>query len=90
MIPRPLAWGIAGVLTTLEALNVYAAIWVPGYHSDALVHFTFVSIVGFMLGMREGNNAVARTLTAFRNIASPPPAPANPPANPADPEEPSL
>ena len=82
MIPRPLAWGIVVVLTALEALNVCAAIWVDGYQSDALVHFAFTTIVGFMLGMKEGNSAVSRALTAVRNITSPPPAP--PPDQPED------
>ena len=80
MIPRPLAWGIVVVLTILEALNVCAAIWVDGYQSDALVHFAFTTIVGFMLGMKEGSGAVARALTAFRNITTPPPG--NPPPSP--------
>jgi hypothetical protein len=74
VIPRPLAWGIVVVLTTLEALNVCAAIWVPGYQSDALVHFAFTTIVGFMLGMKEGTSAVGRALSVIRNIGSPPPA----------------
>lgn len=87
MIPRPLAWGIAGVLTILEALNVVAAIWVPGYHSDALVHFSFTTVVGFMLGMKEGNTAIARALTVVRNIANPPASPADPDAPPVDEQE---
>jgi hypothetical protein len=87
MIPRPLAWGIAGVMTVLEALNVVAAIWVDGYQSDALVHFAFTTIVGFMLGMREGG-AVARTLTAFRTITNPPPGPPEPPPPQPGPQEP--
>jgi hypothetical protein len=84
VIPKPLAWGIAIVLTLLEALNVVAAIFVDGYESDWLVHFTFTSVVGFMLGMREGSTAVARAMTAFRNISTPPPAPP-PPDNPPNP-----
>ena len=89
MIPRPLAWGIVVVLTLLEALNVCAAIWVDGYQSDALVHFAFTTIVGFMLGMREGSGVVARALTAVRNIATPPPgSPPQPPAPPENPQEP--
>lgn len=93
MIPRPLAWGIALVLTGLEALNVVAAVFVDGYQSDALVHATFATIVGFMLGIKEGSNVVSRTLTAFRNISSPPPVPpgtpsAPPPQTPVDPQEP--
>jgi hypothetical protein len=87
VIPRPLAWGIAVVLTILEALNVCAAIWVDGYQSDALVHFAFTTVVGFMLGMKEGTNAVSRALTAFRNIATPPPA--LPPDKPEDPQVPT-
>lgn len=83
IIPRPLAWAIASILTVLEVLNVCAAIWVDGYQSDALVHFAFATIVGFMLGMKEGGGAVARTLTAFRNISSPPPG-APPPPPPGD------
>jgi hypothetical protein len=86
VIPRPLAWGIVVVLTVLEALNVVAAIWVDGYQSDALVHFAFTTIVGFMLGMREGSGAVARALAAVRNITNPPPGP--PPPPPAGPQEP--
>lgn len=103
MIPKPLAWGIAAVLTGLEALNVIAAVFVDGYVSDALVHATFATIVGFMLGIREGSNVVSRTLTAFRNITNQPPAPpvspaapptppvppVDPQASPADPQEPS-
>jgi hypothetical protein len=90
VIPKPLAWGIASVLTLLEALNVVAAIWVDGYESDWLVHFTFTSVVGFMLGMREGSTAVARAMTAFRNVSTPPPAipPNEPPQPPADLQEP--
>jgi hypothetical protein len=93
VIPRPLAWGIALVLTGLEALNVIAAVFVDGYVSDGLVHATFATIVGFMLGIREGSNVVSRTLTAFRNISSPPPVPpgtpsAPPPQTPVDPQEP--
>lgn len=88
MIPRPLAWGIVVVLTILEALNVCAAIWVDGYQSDALVHFAFTTIVGFMLGMREGSGAVARAITAFRAISTPPPgAPPPSPAGNAQPGE---
>jgi hypothetical protein len=79
VIPRPLAWGIITVLTGLEALNVVAAVFRPGYVSDPLVHFAFTTIVGFMLGMKEGNGAVARAMTAFRNITNPP---ADPPASP--------
>lgn len=75
MIPRPLAWGIVIVLTALEALNVCAAIWVHGYQSDSLVHFAFTTIVGFMLGMREGSGAVARAMSAFRGLTNPPPGP---------------
>jgi hypothetical protein len=94
VIPKPLAWGIVVVLTGLEALNVIAAVFVDGYVSDALVHATFATIVGFMLGIREGSNVVSRTLTAFRNISSPPPVPpgtpsAPPPQTPVDPKEPS-
>jgi hypothetical protein len=94
VIPKPLAWGIVVVLTGLEALNVIAAVFVDGYVSDALVHATFATIVGFMLGIREGSNVVSRTLTAFRNISSPPPVPpgtpsAPPPQTPVDPQEPS-
>lgn len=93
MIPRPLAWGIVVVLTVLEALNVCAAIWVEGYQSDALVHFAFTTIVGFMLGMKEGSGVVARALTAVRNISTPPPGappPGAPPQEPppAGPQEP--
>ncbi len=88
MIPRPLAWGIVVVLTILEALNVCAAIWVDGYQSDALVHFAFTTIVGFMLGMKEGSGAVARALTVFRNISNPPPGSPPPPEPPASPQEP--
>ena len=89
MIPRPLAWGIVVVLTILEALNVCAAIWVDGYQSDALVHFSFTTVVGFMLGMREGSGVVARAITAFRNISNPPPgSPPQPPAPPENPQEP--
>lgn len=91
MIPRPLAWGIVVVLTILEALNVCAAIWVDGYQSDALVHFSFTTVVGFMLGMREGSGVVARAITAFRNIATTPPgAPPSPPSGdaPPGPQEP--
>lgn len=80
MIPRPLAWGIVIVLTALEALNVCAAIWVHGYQSDSLVHFAFTTIVGFMLGMREGSGAVARAMSAFRGLTNPPPGP--PPGSP--------
>ena len=82
MIPRPLAWGIIVVLTCLEALNVIAAVFVHGYVSDPLVHFAFTTIVGFMLGMKEGSGAITRALTAFRNISNPPPAPPAPPAQP--------
>lgn len=89
MIPRPLAWGIVIVLTALEALNVCAAVWVTGYQSDALVHFAFTTIVGFMLGMREGSGAVARAMSAFRGIANPPPPPP-PPEPPADTQGPML
>ena len=94
MIPRPLAWGVVVVLTCLEALNVIAAVFVKGYVSDALVHATFATIVGFMLGMREGNGVVSRTLTAFRNISNPaPPATSDttapPPQPPVDPQEPT-
>ena len=88
MIPRPLAWGIAIVLTLLEALNVVAAIFVDGYESDWLVHFTFTSVVGFMLGMREGSTAVARAMTAFRNISTPPPSAPPQPDNPGGPDGP--
>jgi len=85
VIPKPLAWGIIVVLTALEALNVVAAVFRDGYVSDPLVHFAFTTIVGFMLGMKEGNGIVARAMTAFRNIAVPPPAPpAAPPAPPHD------
>jgi ABC-type dipeptide/oligopeptide/nickel transport system permease subunit len=79
---------------TLILLHV-GAIWIlTGYVSDALVHATFATIVGFMLGIREGSNVVSRTLTAFRNISSPPPVPpgtpsAPPPQTPVDPQEPS-
>lgn len=93
MIPKPLAWGIVVVLTGLEALNVIAAVFVDGYQSDALVHATFATIVGFMLGMREGGTVVSRTLTAFRNITNPAPSvtPAAPPTPPpVDPQEPTL
>lgn len=97
MIPKPLAWGIVVVLTCLEALNVIAAVFVKGYVSDALVHATFATIVGFMLGIKEGNNVVSRTITAFRNIATPPPAPPatpaapqTPPAQPTEPQEPTT
>ena len=89
MIPRPLAWGIIVVLTGLEALNVIAAVFVHGYVSDPLVHFAFTTVVGFMLGMREGNGAIARAMTAFRTLANPPvspPAPSTPP--PDNPPEP--
>jgi hypothetical protein len=87
VIPKPLAWGIVIVLTALEALNVVAAIFVKGYQSDALVHFAFTSIVGFMLGMKEGGGVVSRALTAVRNITNPPPAPpADPAVPPADQE----
>lgn len=79
MIPRPLAWGIISVLTGLEALNVVAAVFRPGYVSDPLVHFAFTTIVGFMLGMKEGNGVIGRALTAFRNISNPP---ADPPPTP--------
>lgn len=88
MIPRPLAWGIVVVLTCLEALNVCAAIWVPGYHSDALVHFAFTSVVGFMLGMKEGTGVIARALTVVRNISTPPPDPPTTPGPPEGPQEP--
>jgi hypothetical protein len=61
------------------------------------VHATFATIVGFMLGIKEGNNVVSRTLTAFRNITNPPPAPPaqqaappTPPQPPADPQEPTT
>jgi hypothetical protein len=85
VIPKPLAWGIAVVLTALEFMNVAAAIWVDGYESDWLVHFTFTTVVGFMLGMREGSGAIFRAMTAFRNISNPPPAPPDtPPQPPAD------
>lgn len=84
MIPRPLAWAIIVVLTGLEALNVIAAVFVHGYTSDPLVHFAFTTVVGFMLGMKEGNGAIARAMTAFRNISTPPPAPPQPPASPSD------
>lgn len=84
MIPRPLAWAIIVVLTGLEALNVIAAVFVHGYVSDPLVHFAFTTVVGFMLGMKEGNGAIARAMTAFRNISTPPPAPPQPPASPSD------
>jgi len=84
VIPRPLAWAIIVVLTGLEALNVIAAVFVHGYVSDPLVHFAFTTVVGFMLGMKEGNGAIARAMTAFRNISTPPPAPPQPPASPSD------
>jgi hypothetical protein len=87
VIPKPLAWGIVIVLTALEALNVVAAIFVKGYQSDALVHFAFTSIVGFMMGMKEGGGVVSRALTAVRNITNPPPVPpADPAVPPADQE----
>lgn len=79
MIPRPLAWGIISVLTGLEALNVVAAVFRPGYVSDPLVHFAFTTIVGFMLGMKEGNGVIGRAMTVFRNISNPP---ADPPPTP--------
>lgn len=84
MIPKPLAWGIVVVLTALEALNVCAAIWVDGYQSDSLVHFAFTTIVGFMLGMREGSGVVAKAMAAVRGMANPPPgtAPPDPPPPP--------
>lgn len=88
MIPRPLAWAIASVLTILEALNVIAAIWVDGYQSDALVHFSFATIVGFMLGMKEGSGVIARALTIVRTISTPPPG-GSPPPSSAPPEGPS-
>jgi hypothetical protein len=84
MIPKPLAWGIVVVLTVLEALNVCAAIWVDGYQSDALVHFSFTTVVGFMLGMREGSGVVAKAMAAVRGMANPPPG-----AAPPDPPPPS-
>lgn len=97
MIPKPLAWGIVVVLTGLEALNVIAAVFVDGYVSDGLVHAAFTTIVGFMLGMKEGGNVVSRTITAVRNITNPPPAspaqpeaPPTPTAEPTDPQEPTL
>jgi hypothetical protein len=88
MLPKPLVWGIVIVLTALEALNVIAAIWVKGYQSDALVHFAFTSVVGFMLGMKEGNNAIARALSAFRGTAPPPGTPPSPSATPGSTEPP--
>ena len=84
MIPKPLAWGIIVVLTLLEALNVVAAIFVDGYTSDPLVHFAFTTIVGFMLGMKEGGGVITRAMTTFRNISNPPPAQTPPPAQPQD------
>lgn len=95
MIPKPLAWGIVTVLTALEALNVCAAIWVEGYQSDSLVHFAFTTIVGFMLGMKEGNGVLARAMTAVRGLTTNPPpgppAPGPPPSGSAqDPQEPPL
>lgn len=88
MIPRPLAWGIVVVLTILEALNVCAAIWVDGYQSDALVHFAFTTIVGFMLGMREGSGAVSRALSAVRGLTNPPPGPPPEPPHQGSPPPP--
>jgi hypothetical protein len=99
MIPKPLAWGIVVVLTALEALNVCAAIWVDGYQSDSLVHFAFTTIVGFMLGMREGSGVVSKAMAAVRGMATPtppgaappdppPPSQAQPPAAPPQTQEP--
>jgi hypothetical protein len=89
MIPKPLVWGIVIVLTLLEALNVCAAIWVKGYQSDALVHFSFTSVVGFMLGMKEGNHVIARALSALRGQPAPPPGtPPSPSGTPGSTEPP--
>jgi hypothetical protein len=89
VIPRPLAWGIISVLTGLEALNVVAAVFRPGYVSDPLVHFAFTTIVGFMLGMKEGNGVIGRALTVFRNWrrerADPPPTPPSTTDTPPEP-----
>ena len=83
MIPRPLAWGIIVVLTCLEALNVVAAVFVDGYTSDPLVHFAFTTIVGFMLGMKEGGGVITRAMVTFRNITNPPPPPSAQTPSPA-------
>jgi hypothetical protein len=87
VIPRPLAWGITLILTGLEALNVVAAVFVTGYQADAIFHAVFGTIVGFMLGMKEGNGVVARAVSAVRGIGSPPPPPppAEPPSGPQEP-----
>jgi hypothetical protein len=86
LIPKPLAWGITLILTGLEVLNVVAAVFVEGYQAETIFHAVFGTIVGFMLGMKEGNGVVARAVTAVRGIgsASPPP----PPQPPADPQGP--
>lgn len=73
MIPKPLAWGLAAVLTGLEILNMTAAVFVDGYAVDTLFHAVYGALMGFMLGAREGSTAVARAISAVRGIGGPPP-----------------
>jgi hypothetical protein len=81
LIPKPLAWGIAIVLTGLEILNMVAAVFVDGYPVDTLFHAVYGALIGVILGAREGSTAVARAISAFRGgpHTPPPPDPTAPP-----------
>jgi hypothetical protein len=87
VIPKPLVWGLVGVLTALEILNMVAAVFVDGYQVDTLFHATYGTLVGIMLGAREGSTAVARAISAIRGTGGPPPPPP-PPETPAEPQGP--
>jgi hypothetical protein len=86
VIPKPLAWGITLILTGLEVLNVVAAVFVEGYQADTIFHAVFGTIVGFMLGMKEGNGVVARAISAVRGTGTTPPPPPPEPEPPAGPQ----
>jgi hypothetical protein len=53
LIPRPLAYGIMGLVTLVWAVNFAAQFFVEGYSSDPLVHGVFMTIVGGAMALAK-------------------------------------
>lgn len=87
LIPRPLAIGIAVVITGVWAASQLGTLFVPGYQAPDAIHAALMIVLGAVFALRR-TDAEAEQANDEQEEAPEPPARTRPPRDPRGPGRP--